>query len=632
MLYHKLMRTKTAVILAGGSGKRMKKFDTIKPLVMIAGKPLILRVIERLQEAGVEKIYIVVGSGEQMIKRTLLGYTEVKANIVYVAQKQGAQSMLNSLQSLEKSLKESFFVTVCDHIFAKNPFKLFGEQARGKGVISVLASASGEYNNNSGAQVRVKLAGGRIADAGRSIKDYNAYEAGVYHFGKGAYAQFNTMLVRHPEISSVEQALAIYGKHRLLMPVVMPAIEWFDVNTPAIALRAELLLQAAPTIEKQRKLAPIKTKKLPVSNVYRYNQLMTFDVTVKRGLLNSLEDYEVIPYERLHSPHHLIVDRNIDALYGKKVHQKLTKLGYNVSKWLVDPGEWSKSVEVYLKLVNDILAKGIDKQSIVISLGGGVIKDLSGFIASTLYRGIGFICIPTTVLSQCDAAITPKQGINGPGGKNMLGSYHAPLKVLVDPDVLATLDKRYIADGLAECLKQSFAQDKRFNKYLSQHTGSIAGLPFLEKTIRWSIALKIDSFAKDIKEENVALVNLYGHEIAHAIEFLSGYTLGHGESVAIGMRVSAELSELLGIGPKGLADQHIKLLKKFGLPYKIPREITAEDIIKALKYHKKSHSGEVRMVIVDRLGSIWHAGSVYTVPCANNVIATAINRSYEYTE
>ncbi|MFA4955274.1 MAG: NTP transferase domain-containing protein [Patescibacteria group bacterium] len=616
-----------AVILAGGAGKRLESFETIKPLVKVGGKPLILWNIEALQEAGINNIHIVVAPGDTLVQRALMGDSRISAKLEYIEQDESQTSMLGSILALADRIKGPLFVTVCDVIFEKNPYSIFLKTQRQDEAIYSLVSADKKAGRNSGATVRVLTQKRRIVRTGTRLLEFTAMESGVYYFGQTAFRKFQACARSSKLTHSFEEALSLFAQQAPVIPIDYGKARWFDVNTPSILIRAELFLRsrkephAKGTGRLERMSAPI---------TYRYQKELTFDVFVKRGLLRHLDKYEIIPNESYYSLHYLLVDKNIDRLYGNSVLRQLRSLGYHVNKIAIDPGEWSKSAEVYLNLASQILGAGIDKKSVILSLGGGVVKDIAGFLASTLYRGIGSIHFPTTVLAQCDAAIALKQGVNGEGGKNLIGSYYAPLKVIVDPDVLKTLEDRYVSDGLSECLKQAFAQDVSFFKMFKDYAGPLKHIPFLEKVIRKSIKLKIGAIQKDFYEDNCALVYQYGHEVGHAVEFLSGYKLAHGESVAIGMRVSAELANLLGIADQATRTAQCELLRKYKLPINVPRDIRPDDIINMLRCNKKFHGGEARFVLVKAIGAMWHDRRHFFVSCSDELIRQAIQRSYEY--
>lgn len=622
------MKVTQSIILAGGNSNALNVFENIKPLIKVADKPLIVWTIERLEKAGMKDILIVTDVDTNLLHREVLLYCSPKANVHYLHEKK-TRTILDTFSRAAKEVTGPVIVTMCDLIFDGDPVKPFLSSIRSKDDVALLVSNDPVCHKDSGATGKIFYTDTDTLVALKSdIPCVSAVEASLYYFSKKGLRHFSNFLEKNPGLKTYSQALTRYNAKAPVRLIEMKNRRWYDINTPATLIRAEMFLRNGDHKTPEGAEPLPKTQRLPETKRYLYNKDITFDVNIKRGLLDHLEDFEIIPYGAFHSPHFVIVDKNIDKKYGEPICKKLRKKGYHINKLVVDPGEWTKGIETYIDLVNKILTLGIDKKSVIISVGGGVIKDLSGFIASTLYRGIGFIAIPTTVLSQCDAAITPKQGINGSGGKNLIGSYHAPIRVVVDPAVLKTLSRRFTADGLAECLKQSFAQDKRFYKFFESYKGDLVNIDFLEKAIRMSIDLKIDSFQKDLPEEKEALVNQYGHEVGHAVEFLSGFTLGHGESVAIGMRVSAEIAHILGIANEETRDAHIALITKYELPVSIPANIKVDDVLTTLRYHKKSHSKESRIVLVDRIGRMWHEGKVYTKAVSEDVLREALERAY----
>lgn len=612
------MKTKTAVILAAGTGQRLDVFETNKPLVRLGRKTLISWTIERLQEAGINTIYVVIRKDDKLMKKELFDFPE---NVRIIEQKFSDRGMLGSMLSIKDEVRGSFFITACDLFFENNPLSLFSDN---KDSVSILLSTNKINNSVCGAHEYIIYKNGKIKYTDDQ-SEANALEAGIYHFTEKSFRDFADTADSDKNITKVNQ---VFSRLNNLVPVVMDDIEWFDINTPVTLVRAELFLQKKQHPEEKLEPAEAKYKKLDITALYDYDMKLRFEVNVINGIINRISQYEIIPHEFYYSPHHMIIDRNIWELYGKKIYDQLNSLGYIVNKTLVDPGERSKSIENFARIAEEILAIGIDKKSIIISVGGGVIKDLAGFIASTLYRGIGFISFPTTILSQCDAAIALKQGVNGIKGKNLIGSYYCPMKVIVDPSMLLTLGDRYISDGLSECFKQSFAQDIDFFNFFYNYTGDVKDLDFLEEAVTKAVKLKVHSVQLDFYEESISLVNQYGHEVGHAVEYLSGYELLHGESVAIGMRVSAELSHLMGIADKSVVDAHIELMKKYKLPVTVPDYINPDDILNTLRYNKKFHGSSARFVIVEKIGTLWHDENYYTVFCSDKLLQEAINKSY----
>ncbi|MEK7560781.1 MAG: iron-containing alcohol dehydrogenase [Patescibacteria group bacterium] len=624
------MDTKTAVILAAGRGMRLDPLETPKPLVRVGGVPLITRTIRMLGEAGISDIVVVIKKGDTLIKKLLLDSGDGPA-IRFCEENPGKREMLDSLVAAGRDLTAPFIVTVCDLVSKKNPYHAFLSAFKGGGVpsknaIATLVSADERYYPNAGANVKVQFVKNRISEIGEQITAYQGFEMGVWHFTPESYRSFIECASR-PGIRTATAAFRASKDAQPLVSVLFNGGQWYDVNTPSTLIQAELLIESPRQREKPEKRVFIQRHKPRVIR-FHHRQDHPIDIVVERGILKKMREYELIPSERYYSPHYMIVDRNIAHSYGKLVFDALTATGYRIEQLIADPGEGTKSMASYLALADRMFETGLDKKSIIISVGGGVIKDVAGFLASTLYRGIGFISIPTTVLAQCDAAIAFKQGVNGATGKNLIGSYYAPMKIVVDPAVLKTLDRRYVSDGLAECLKQAFSQDRSFYRFFANYRGDIADVDFLERVVRRSIALKVSSMRRDLHEEHVSLVNQYGHEVGHAVEHLSGYAYGHGESVAIGMMVSANVAALLGIADQKIVEEQRILLEKFGLPSRVPTNIRADDIIRTLRYNKKYHGGEARFVLLKKIGAIWHDKQFYTVACDDNLLNRAIEKSY----
>src|SRR3989344_8360330 len=608
------MNINTAIILAAGQGKRLDSLGTIKPLVMVAGKALIAWQIEKLAEAGISNLYIIANDKEaaSLMKQQLAHY-EANLNIRYLSRKD--EDMLGSLASAVNKIEKiegPFVVTVCDLILSSNPFKLLSTT---DSDLAMVVATDPESNQWSGAKVRVDYQNNQIIGLRKEEDGKAPRDVGIYLFTKDAYNRFLNFVNKN-NITEFTQALNFFNQKQSIRAMEMEVGPWFDVNTPETLIRAELFVRKIlhyhePVLK--AKLEKIETINNTVNFSHKKN--IKIEIIVQRNILAELEKYEIIPKACIRSPHFIVCDAKTDQLYGQLVLGKLQSQGFHVHKVVVSPGESSKSAQQYLDLAEKILALGVDKKSIIISLGGGVINNLSGFLAATIYRGIGLIHIPTTLMAQCDAAIGLKQGINGSQGKNLLGSYYEPLKIVVDPALLLTLDDRWLRDGLAECLKHALAQAKKFFEYLIDYQGNIRDIDFLEYVVSKNIKLKIELMEQDFKEDNKALVLQYGHEIGHAVEYLSGYSLGHGEGISIGMRVSAELARIIGVADDKVVEAHLNLLSKYGLPTDIPVDIKAEDLINVLKYNKKFRGGEAEFALLDKVGSLWNAGGVYTIPC-----------------
>lgn len=328
------------------------------------------------------------------------------------------------------------------------------------------------------------------------------------------------------------------------------------------------------------------------------------------------------------SQHFIITDRTVGALYGVEVSNFLRKYMLNFDVLTVPAGEKSKSLYVYEQLSSKILKSGIDKNSYVIGLGGGVVSNIAGFLASTLYRGIGLIQIPTSLLAQVDAAIDFKQAINGPGGKNHIGSYYPAENIVIDPDVLRTLSRRHLKNGFAESIKHALTQDRVFSDYLLTCTGNLENPVFIDDTIVRTVDLKIRLLNESVNADFSEMLPQYGHAIGHALEQASNYKLLHGEAIAIGMCIMAEIALLLGVCSEDTIATHYEIMKKFGLPAKIPQNISVDELLTVLQHDKHFSHGEMKSALVAKIGSV---GSSPDHDCVfsikNKLVRTAISKN-----
>ncbi len=202
----------------------------------------------------------------------------------------------------------------------------------------------------------------------------------------------------------------------------------------------------------------------------------------------------------------VFTDETVYGIYGARFEQLLRSNGYIVNTIILPDGEESKSIANYVYLVDRVMRRNVDEKSLFVSLGGGVVCNVCGFIASTIYRGMSLMHIPTTLMSQCDAAISHKQGINSHMGKNMIGSYFAPNLIVVDPTLLSSMPSRRISDGLAEVIKHGLGQDARYADMLSSYSGSMESTDFLRTVIRKNIELKQALLATDPFERHEGMV------------------------------------------------------------------------------------------------------------------------------
>ncbi|MBT6480665.1 MAG: 3-dehydroquinate synthase [Gammaproteobacteria bacterium] len=301
----------------------------------------------------------------------------------------------------------------------------------------------------------------------------------------------------------------------------------------------------------------------------------------------------------------VIVSNDVVApLYLEQTRQLF--FGNDVAEIILPDGEANKNLDAISHIYDKLLAGKYDRNTLLVALGGGVVGDITGFAASTYLRGINFIQIPTTVLAQVDSSVGGKTGVNHPLGKNMIGAFYQPRCVLADTDVLATLPAREVKAGLAEVIKYGLVYDAHFFNWLAKNSKGIgeSDPALLSHTIKTCCEIKAAIVAKDEKESGVrALLNL-GHTFGHAIETASGYgNWLHGETVAMGMTMAADLSCRLGWIEPNVAQRIRSVLEEdFGMPAQPPADITVEQYLDLMLSDKKAESGKIRFVLLRAIG------------------------------
>jgi len=317
----------------------------------------------------------------------------------------------------------------------------------------------------------------------------------------------------------------------------------------------------------------------------------------------------------------LITDSNVGKLYAKEVASQFDS--GTIAVLTIPAGESNKTRETWARLTDEMLAKGYGRDAAVIALGGGVVGDLAGFVAATFMRGIPVIQIPTTLLAMIDASIGGKTAVDTIAGKNLVGVFHAPAGVLVDPQVLSTLPLRELRAGFAEAVKHGVIAD---GPYLSHVASSAPGLlsaggstsDSMFSLIVRSIEIKADIVSRDEREEGLRQLLNFGHTIGHAVELVSGYSLLHGEAVAIGMALESELAEQIGVAQTGTAATVSSALHSAGLPTALPSGSGVDAMIEAMRSDKKGRSGRTRFALPVRIGEMAGADSGWTVSVSDD--------------
>jgi 3-dehydroquinate synthase len=328
----------------------------------------------------------------------------------------------------------------------------------------------------------------------------------------------------------------------------------------------------------------------------------TYAILIGVGTLDALPDTvaRACPADR----YAVISDSTVARLLGQRVAQLL---GTQARTDLVvfPAGEWNKTREQWQQVSDALLAGGFGRDAAVVALGGGVTGDLAGFVAATFLRGVPYVQVPTTLLAMIDSSIGGKTGVDTTYGKNLIGAFHQPRAVIADVATLATLPAPHVAAGIAEALKHGAIADAGYFARLEALRGAVQAGDHeaLIETVAGSVAIKAAVVSEDERERGRRAILNFGHTVAHAIETVTGYTLLHGEAVAIGMAVEAELGTRLGVTEPGTADVVRDALAAWGLPTE-PPDVPPDDLVEAMRFDKKVRSGTVKFAFLKRVGTI----------------------------
>lgn len=292
---------------------------------------------------------------------------------------------------------------------------------------------------------------------------------------------------------------------------------------------------------------------------------------------------------------------------------------------MISAGESYKTRETWATVTDALLEAGLGRDSTIVALGGGVVGDLTGFVAATYMRGVPIIQIPTTLIAMVDAAIGGKTGVDTPAGKNLVGCFHMPAAVLVDPQVLVTLPLRELRAGFAEIIKCGVVADTAYLQLVREAmpdllSGGIGRSARLEPLLVGGIGIKVRIVVQDERESGIRKILNFGHTIGHAVEKTSGYSLLHGEAVAIGMAVESELAERMGVAEPGTTARIEEALTIAGLPTRIPPECAPQQLLDAMRSDKKGRAGKIRFAVPAKVGEMAKDGSDWSVPIADELI------------
>ncbi len=302
----------------------------------------------------------------------------------------------------------------------------------------------------------------------------------------------------------------------------------------------------------------------------------------------------------------MVTNGVVRPLYGDRVETLLAQRGFQVQVVEIPDGEVHKSLATARGLYDDLVDFKMDRGCAVVALGGGVIGDLAGFVASTYLRGVPFVNVPTTLLAQVDSAVGGKTGVDHPMGKNLIGAFYQPRLVLCDLDVLRTLPRRELMAGMAEVVKYGVILNADFFSFLEAHVDDILNLEpaAMTEVVRACCQAKATVVERDELESGLRAILNFGHTLGHAIEALTGYSrFIHGEAVSIGMVAAARMAGAMGLCPEGDVQRLTALLERIGLPT-CPPELEVPAVLETMTHDKKVQDGRIRFILPERIGRV----------------------------
>lgn len=320
-----------------------------------------------------------------------------------------------------------------------------------------------------------------------------------------------------------------------------------------------------------------------------------YDILIEKGLLSQSGALikDVLNAKKIA----LISDTNVYPIYGDGIKASLENAGYQVFTYIFKSGEASKTTATVIKMVEFMAENGLTRDDGVVALGGGVCGDMAGFAAAIYLRGIKFVQIPTSLLSQVDSSVGGKTAVDLPQGKNLCGAFHQPSLVIIDPNVLDTLTEHYFADGMGEVIKAGCIKSAKLFERLENENPK----DFIEDMIYECLDIKRQVVENDEKEHGERALLNFGHTCGHSIEKLWNFeTVSHGEAVGIGMVMITQVTEKLGITEKGTADRIKKVLEKNNM--KISDTHSVGEIVGAMHADKKRTASGIKFAVLKAIG------------------------------
>lgn len=351
--------------------------------------------------------------------------------------------------------------------------------------------------------------------------------------------------------------------------------------------------------------------------------LPTYEVSVAAGMLDRLG--EIAGASGAHR-YALITDDNVGPLYASRACEAIGAARTFVLT--VPAGEAHKTRDTWARLTDQLLGVGFGRDSLIVALGGGVVGDVAGFVAATYMRGVPYIQVPTTLLAMVDASIGGKTGVDTPAGKNLVGAFHQPLAVVVDPSVLATLPRAHLRAGFAEVIKHGAIADEAYLERAVAAASNLGSLdPASDETLDLlsrSIEIKADVVRRDEREGGLRKILNFGHTIGHAVELLSDYAMLHGDAIALGMAYESELAERCGVATPGTADRIRRAVDAAGFERRRPVSMSPEQIVAATHGDKKSRAGRVEYALPSRVGAMAGESTGWSVAVDDELVRAVL--------
>ncbi|HEU4400756.1 MAG TPA: 3-dehydroquinate synthase [Candidatus Polarisedimenticolia bacterium] len=322
----------------------------------------------------------------------------------------------------------------------------------------------------------------------------------------------------------------------------------------------------------------------------------------------------------------IVTDSQVHARYGEPLLMAFRRRGLTADLISFPAGEASKTRRVRDEIEDGIIELGVGRDAALVALGGGVVGDMTGFVAATYNRGIPYVQIPTTLIGMVDSAIGGKTGINHSAGKNLIGAFHNPAAVYVDVDYLKTLPPRHFASGLAEVVKCGVIAHRAMFQLLETQQEPILGREpeIMSRLIEACCRIKGRVVAADPRESNRRKILNFGHTVGHALETLSGYRLTHGEAVAIGMVAEAHLASRAGLLASSAAVRLEALLERLGLPTAVPLAFEPAAILEVARRDKKTRLGKIAYALPVRIGAMANIAGDYAIPVDDGLAAEVL--------